>query len=90
MGAGNYCGCGRASAVQIGITPAIAEMATSLPASFPRDPADRLIYATASSMEPSSSARTSGFESSPFPTHRHLVTASIILPLSSTDQAVVY
>ncbi|SRR5579875_312514 len=31
----------------LGITPAIAEMAASLPASFPRDPADRLIYATA-------------------------------------------
>jgi len=31
----------------VGITPAIAETATSLPASFPNDPADRLIYATA-------------------------------------------
>ena len=31
----------------IGITPAIADAAVSLPASFPRDPADRLIYATA-------------------------------------------
>jgi PIN domain nuclease of toxin-antitoxin system len=29
------------------ITPAIADTALSLPASFPRDPADRLIYATA-------------------------------------------
>jgi len=28
-------------------TPAIADTATSLPASFPGDPADRLIYATA-------------------------------------------
>lgn len=31
----------------IGITPAIASTAVSLPSSFPRDPADRLIYATA-------------------------------------------
>ena len=31
----------------IGMTPAIAEAAVSLPSSFPRDPADRLIYATA-------------------------------------------
>jgi PIN domain nuclease of toxin-antitoxin system len=31
----------------VGITPAIADTAVSLPASFPGDPADRLIYATA-------------------------------------------
>lgn len=31
----------------IGITPAIADAAASLPSSFPSDPADRLIYATA-------------------------------------------
>ncbi len=31
----------------VGITPAIAATAVSLPASFPGDPADRLIYATA-------------------------------------------
>jgi PIN domain nuclease of toxin-antitoxin system len=31
----------------IGITPAVAETAVSLPSSFPGDPADRLIYATA-------------------------------------------
>lgn len=31
----------------IGATPAIAATAVSLPASFPGDPADRLIYATA-------------------------------------------
>jgi PIN domain nuclease of toxin-antitoxin system len=31
----------------IGITPAIADAATDLPSSFPGDPADRLIYATA-------------------------------------------
>jgi len=31
----------------LGVTHAMAETATSLPASFPRDPADRLIYATA-------------------------------------------
>lgn len=31
----------------VGITPAIAETAVSLPATFPGDPADRLIYATA-------------------------------------------
>ena len=31
----------------IGITPAIADTAVSLPVSFPGDPADRLIYATA-------------------------------------------
>lgn len=31
----------------IGLTPAIAETAVSLPSSFPKDPADRLIYATA-------------------------------------------
>ncbi len=30
-----------------GVTPAIADTATSLPSSFPDDPADRLIYATA-------------------------------------------
>lgn len=31
----------------IGVTPAIADTAVALPASFPRNPADRLIYATA-------------------------------------------
>ena len=31
----------------IGLTPAIADTAVSLPAAFPRDPADRLIYASA-------------------------------------------
>ena len=31
----------------IGITPAIADTAVSLPGSFPGDPADRLIFATA-------------------------------------------
>lgn len=31
----------------VGITPAIASTAASLPSSFPGDPADRLIYATA-------------------------------------------
>ncbi len=31
----------------IGITPAIADTAVGLPSSFPRDPVDRLIYATA-------------------------------------------
>lgn len=31
----------------IGITPAIANSAAALPNSFPRDPTDRLIYATA-------------------------------------------
>ena len=31
----------------VGITPAIAATATSLPPSFPRDPSDRIIYATA-------------------------------------------
>jgi PIN domain nuclease of toxin-antitoxin system len=31
----------------IGITPGIAETAVTLPSSFPGDPADRLIYATA-------------------------------------------
>lgn len=31
----------------IGITPAIAETAVGLPSTFPGDPADRLIYATA-------------------------------------------
>lgn len=31
----------------IGVTPAVADTAVSLPASFPGDPADRLIYATA-------------------------------------------
>jgi PIN domain nuclease of toxin-antitoxin system len=30
-----------------GVTPAIADTAVALPSSFPRDPADRLIYATA-------------------------------------------
>ena len=30
----------------IGITPAIADLAATLPASFPGDPADRLIFAT--------------------------------------------
>lgn len=39
---------GLAKQVQtIGATPAIAEAAVRLPASFPRDPADRLIFATA-------------------------------------------
>jgi PIN domain nuclease of toxin-antitoxin system len=31
----------------IGVTPAIADTAAGLPSSFPGDPADRLIYATA-------------------------------------------
>ena len=31
----------------VGVTPAIADTAVGLPASFPRDPTDRLIYATA-------------------------------------------
>lgn len=31
----------------VGISPAVAATAVSLPASFPGDPADRLIYATA-------------------------------------------
>jgi PIN domain nuclease of toxin-antitoxin system len=31
----------------IGVTPAVADTAAALPASFPGDPADRLIYATA-------------------------------------------
>lgn len=31
----------------IGVTPAIADTAVALPTSFPSDPADRLIYATA-------------------------------------------
>jgi PIN domain nuclease of toxin-antitoxin system len=31
----------------VGITPAVAATAISLPSSFPGDPADRLIYATA-------------------------------------------
>jgi PIN domain nuclease of toxin-antitoxin system len=31
----------------IGLTPAIADTAVGLPSAFPRDPADRLIYATA-------------------------------------------
>jgi PIN domain nuclease of toxin-antitoxin system len=31
----------------IGITPAIADRAVALPSSFPRDPTDRIIYATA-------------------------------------------
>jgi PIN domain nuclease of toxin-antitoxin system len=31
----------------IGMTPAIADTAVALPSSFPGDPADRLIYATA-------------------------------------------
>lgn len=31
----------------VGITPAIADSAASLPSSFPRDPSDRIIYATA-------------------------------------------
>lgn len=31
----------------IGVTPAIADTAVALPSSFPGDPADRMIYATA-------------------------------------------
>ena len=31
----------------LGVTPAIADTAARLPSSFPGDPADRLIYATA-------------------------------------------
>lgn len=31
----------------IGVTPAIADAAVSLPSTFPGDPADRMIYATA-------------------------------------------
>jgi PIN domain nuclease of toxin-antitoxin system len=33
--------------VTLGVTPAIAATAVALPSSFPGDPADRLIYATA-------------------------------------------
>jgi PIN domain nuclease of toxin-antitoxin system len=36
-----------AALLTIGVTPAIADTAVALPASFPGDPADRLIYATA-------------------------------------------
>ncbi len=36
-----------ASVRSLGTTPAIADAAVSLPASFPGDPADRIIYATA-------------------------------------------
>jgi PIN domain nuclease of toxin-antitoxin system len=36
-----------AEVATIGITPAIAAAAAALPATFPGDPADRLIYATA-------------------------------------------
>jgi PIN domain nuclease of toxin-antitoxin system len=36
-----------AEVLTIGITPAIADTAVSLPSSFPGDPADRLIYASA-------------------------------------------
>jgi PIN domain nuclease of toxin-antitoxin system len=36
-----------ASVRTIGVTPAIADTAVSLPSSFPDDPADRLIFATA-------------------------------------------
>ena len=36
-----------AGVITLGITPAIAEAAVSLPSTFPGDPADRLIYATA-------------------------------------------
>jgi PIN domain nuclease of toxin-antitoxin system len=39
---------GLASQVRtLGVTPAIADTAVSLPSTFPQDPADRLIYATA-------------------------------------------
>jgi PIN domain nuclease of toxin-antitoxin system len=39
---------GLASRVRtVGITPAVADTAVSLPSSFPGDPADRLIFATA-------------------------------------------
>lgn len=39
---------GLASQVRtIGVTPAVADTAAGLPTSFPGDPADRLIYATA-------------------------------------------
>lgn len=36
-----------AHVLTIGVTPAIADIAVTLPESFPGDPADRLIYATA-------------------------------------------
>ncbi len=36
-----------ASVRTVGITPAIAASAVALPSTFPNDPADRLIYATA-------------------------------------------
>jgi PIN domain nuclease of toxin-antitoxin system len=39
--------CVAAQVRSVAITPAIAEAATALPRSFPGDPADRLIYATA-------------------------------------------
>jgi PIN domain nuclease of toxin-antitoxin system len=31
----------------VGITPAIADTAVGLPSTFPRDPTDRIVYATA-------------------------------------------
>ena len=36
-----------AHVLTVGVTPAIADTAVALPESFPGDPADRLIYATA-------------------------------------------
>lgn len=36
-----------ARAIEVGITPSVAATAVALPSSFPGDPADRLIYATA-------------------------------------------
>lgn len=36
-----------AQVLTVGVTPEIADTAVALPSSFPRDPADRLIYATA-------------------------------------------
>lgn len=43
----NWLGQLAATVRTVGITPAIATAAASLPDSFPGDPADRLIYATA-------------------------------------------
>ena len=51
----------------LGITPAIADIAVGFPPSFPGDPADRLIYATAVEHGIRLVTRDARLQSHPFP-----------------------
>jgi PIN domain nuclease of toxin-antitoxin system len=57
----------------VGITPAIADAAVSLPATFPGDPADRLIYATAIERRLATGDQRRATALAPIAAHRHPV-----------------